>query len=150
MNTSWTLRKSTKQVFKIDRSFNPVIWRGKIFFKRSQIMNEPLHELQHMSLMIAYPRNIEAWGSCWLVGWCIFILLSRESDVELCFGRVRTRLGVGHFPSFPVDVLTCSHVNLLLVRSHQAEIIIVKRLIQGRNNVTRVRVELMILRSESS
>ena len=32
-------------------------------------------------------------------------------------------------------------LNLLLVRSHQAEIIIVKRLIQGRNNVTRVRVE---------
>ena len=35
---------------------------------------------------------------------------------------------------------SCS-LNLLLVRSHQAEIIIVKRLIQGRNNVTRVRVE---------
>ena len=32
-------------------------------------------------------------------------------------------------------------LNLLLVRSHQAEIIIVKRLIQGRNNVARVRVE---------
>ena len=32
-------------------------------------------------------------------------------------------------------------LNLLLVRSHQAEIIIIKRLIQGRNNVTRVRVE---------
>ena len=46
--------------------------------------------------------------------------------------------------------ITDSHVNLLLVQSHQAEIIIVKRLIQGRNNVTRVRVELMIMRSESS
>ena len=69
-----------------------------------------------------------------------------ESDGALCFGRIRTRLGVDHFPSFPVDVLTSSYVNLLLVRSHQAEIIIVKRLIQGRNNVTRVRVELMILR----
>ena len=32
-------------------------------------------------------------------------------------------------------------LDLLLVRSHQGEIIIVKRLIQGRNNVTRVRVE---------
>ena len=32
-------------------------------------------------------------------------------------------------------------LNLLLVRSHQPEIIIVKHLIQGRNNVTRVRVE---------
>ena len=35
---------------------------------------------------------------------------------------------------------SCSLI-LLLVRSHQAEIIIVKRLIQGRNNVTRVRAE---------
>ena len=85
-----------------------------------------------------------------LIDWCIFILLSRESDGALCFGRIRTRLGVDHFTSFPVDVLTSSHVNLLLVQSHQAEIIIVKRLIQGRNNVTRVRVEVMILRSESS
>ena len=32
-------------------------------------------------------------------------------------------------------------LNLLLVRSHQAEITIVKRLIQGHNNVTRVQVE---------
>ena len=32
-------------------------------------------------------------------------------------------------------------LNLLLAQSHQAEIIIVKRLIQGRNSVTRVRVE---------
>ena len=85
-----------------------------------------------------------------MIDWCIFILLSRESDGALYFGQIRTRLGVDHFPSFPVDVLTSSHVNLLLVRSYQAEIIIVKRLIQGRNNVTRVRVELMILRSESS
>ena len=73
-----------------------------------------------------------------------------KATVRYNFGRIRTRLGVDHFPSFPVDVLTSSHVNLLFVRSHQAEIIIVKRLIQGRNNVTRVRVELMILRSESS
>ena len=40
----------------------------------------------------------------WLIDWCIFILLSRESDGALCFGRIRTRLGVDHFPSFPVDV----------------------------------------------
>ena len=32
-------------------------------------------------------------------------------------------------------------LNLLFVRSHQAEIIVVKRPIQGRNNVIRVRVE---------
>ena len=34
-----------------------------------------------------------------------------------------------------------SSLNLLHVRSHQEEIIILKRLIHGRNNVTRVRVE---------
>ena len=38
-------------------------------------------------------------------------------------------------------ILVQCPLNLLLVRSHQAEIIIVKRLIQGRNNVSRVRVE---------
>ena len=81
---------------------------------------------------------------CGIIDWCIFILPSRESDGALCFGRIRTRLGVDHFPSFPVDVLTSSHVNLLLVRSNQAEIIIVKRLIQGRNIETWVGVELLI------
>ena len=50
------------------------------------------------------------------------------------FGQILTRLVVDRFPSFPV-------VNLLLVRSHQAEIIIIKRFIQGCNNMTRVRVE---------
>ena len=85
-----------------------------------------------------------------LIDWCIFILLSRESNRALCFGRIRNHLGVDHFPSFPVDVLTSSHVNLLLVQSHQAEIIIVKCLIHGCNNVTRMRVEFMIMRSESS
>ena len=42
----------------------------------------------------------------------------------------------------PLDCrVTSSHVNLLLVRSHQAEIIIVKLFIQGINNVIRVRIE---------
>jgi len=45
----------------------------------------------------------------------IFILLSRESDGGAVFWTT---------------------LNLLLVRSHQAEIIIVKRLIQRRNNVS--------------
>jgi len=64
----------------------------------------------------------------------IFILLSRESDggAILYFGRIRTRLGVSisEFSGCFVDFLP---LNLLLVRSNQAEIIIVKRLIQGRN-----------------
>ena len=85
-----------------------------------------------------------------LIDWCILILLTRESDGALCFGRILTHLGVDNFPSFPVDVLTSSHVNLLLVQSHLAEIIIVKRLIYGCNNVTRMQVEFIIMRSESS
>jgi len=64
----------------------------------------------------------------------IFILLSEKTTMALNFGRNFTRLGVVHFQvsgSF-FDFLP---VNLLLIRSHQAEIIIVKRHIQGRNNV---------------
>ena len=41
-------------------------------------------------------------------------------------------------------------INLLLAKFHQAEIIIVKHLIQGRNNETRLGVEALILRSWSS
>jgi len=57
-----------------------------------------------------------------------------KATVALYFGRVLTRLGVFHFEFFGCffDFLL---LDLLLVRSHQAEIIIVKRLIQGRNNV---------------
>ena len=54
------------------------------------------------------------------------------------FGRIRTHLGVD---LHPIDELTSSHANFLLVQSYQPEIIIVKRLVQGRNNVTRVWVE---------
>ena len=56
-------------------------------------------------------------------------------------GGIRTCLGVSDDPMFLWIFTNSCPLNLLLVRSHQAEIIIVKRLIQGRNNVTRVRVE---------
>ena len=56
-------------------------------------------------------------------------------------GGIRTCLGVSDNPMFLWISSNSCPLNLLLVRSHQAEIIIVKRLIQGRNNVTRVRVE---------
>ena len=56
-------------------------------------------------------------------------------------GGIRTCLGVSDDPMFLWISSNSYPLNLLLVRSHQAEIIIVKRLIQGRNNVTRVRVE---------
>jgi len=57
-----------------------------------------------------------------------------KATVALYFGRIRTRLGVVHFGFFRLffDFLL---LNLLLVRSHQAEKIILKRLIQGCNNV---------------
>ena len=56
-------------------------------------------------------------------------------------GGIRTCLGVSVDPMFLWISSNSCPLNLLLVRSHQAEIIIVKRLIQRRNNVTRVRVE---------
>ena len=40
------------------------------------------------------------------------------------------------FPSFPVE-FSSDYFNLLLARFHQAEIIIVKHLIHGRNNEAR-------------
>ena len=57
-------------------------------------------------------------------------------------GGIRTCLGVSDDPMFLWISSNSCALNLQLVQSHQAEIIIVKRLIQGRNNVIRVRVEL--------
>ena len=56
-------------------------------------------------------------------------------------GGIRTCLGVSDDPMFLWISSNSCPLNLLLVRSHQAEIIIAKHLIQGRNSVTRVRVE---------
>ena len=56
-------------------------------------------------------------------------------------GGIRTCLEVSDDPMFLWISSNSCPLNLLLVWSHQAEIIIVKCLIQGRNNVTRVRVE---------
>ena len=44
-------------------------------------------------------------------------------------------------PLFLWISLNSCPLNLLLVRSHQVQVIIVNRLIQAPNNVTRVRVE---------
>ena len=58
-----------------------------------------------------------------------------KEGLALSFGRIRISLEVDQFQAFR---LTSSHVNLLLIRSHQAEIkIIVNRFIQGGSNVTR-------------
>ena len=56
-------------------------------------------------------------------------------------GGIRTCLEVFIDQMFLWISSSSCPLNLLLVRSHQAEVIIVKRFIQGRNNVTRVRVE---------
>jgi len=57
------------------------------------------------------------------------LYLYEKATVVLYFGRIRTHLGVRcPFPSFFGCWFDFFPVNLLLVRSHQAEIIIVKRL----------------------
>ena len=56
-------------------------------------------------------------------------------------GGIRTCLGVSDDPMLLWIGLNSCPLNLLLVRSHQAEITIAKRLIQGRSNVTRVWIE---------
>jgi len=71
---------------------------------------------------------------------CLFvpslILLLRESDSGSIFWTNLHSLRSCPFPTFSVVSFVFLPFNLLLVvRSHQAEIIIVKRLIQGRNNV---------------
>ena len=53
------------------------------------------------------------------------------------------------FPSFLVE-FSSDFFNLLLARFHQAETVIVKHLIQGRNYETRLGVEPLTLRSWSS
>ena len=52
------------------------------------------------------------------------------------------------FSSFPV-AFSSDFFNLLLARFHQAEIIVVKHLIQGCNHETRLGVEPLTLRSRS-
>jgi len=58
-----------------------------------------------------------------------------KATVALYFGRICARLWNCHISEFSGCFSDFLPLNLLLVRSHQAEIIIVKRLIQGRNNV---------------
>ena len=97
-------------------------------------------------------KNIDIFGCC-----CSAYLSSchrTASDANLLddphtfhyqdyfvIGGIRTCLGVSDDAMFLWIFSNSCPLNLLLFRSHQAEIIIVKRLIQGRNNVTRVRVE---------
>ena len=56
-------------------------------------------------------------------------------------GEIHACLGVSSDPMFLWISLNSCLLNLQLVQSHQAEIILVKHFIQERNNVTRVLVE---------
>ena len=64
-----------------------------------------------------------------------------KATEELCLGQIQTSLGVALcFQVFRLNFAS-DFFNLLLVRFHQAEIIVVKHLIQGRNNEAWVGVE---------
>ena len=87
--------------------------------------------------------------------WSTFILLSPDcvrhsiwDDLRtfhcndyFMVGGILTCLGVSSNPMFLWISSNSCPLNLLLVQSHQAEIIIVKCLMQGRNNGIRVQVE---------
>ena len=68
--------------------------------------------------------------------------LNFNCDDYFVFGEICTGLGVSSGPMFLWISSFAFSLNLLLARSHQAEIIIVNRPIQGRNYATTwVRVE---------
>ena len=71
-----------------------------------------------------------------------FLFSWHEKATEaLCIGRMQTRLGVALVSeNFRLNFAS-DFFNLLPVRFHQAEIIVVKQLIQGRNNEAAVGVE---------
>ena len=62
-------------------------------------------------------------------------------EVTLVFGGIRTCLGISTDLMFLCVYSNSCPLNLLLVRSHHATIIIIKRLIQGCNNVTTALIE---------
>jgi len=63
----------------------------------------------------------------------IFTLLLGEATVALFFRWTQLQLETGYFSSLPFDSFT-PQFYLLLVRSHQAEIINIKRFIQGHSS----------------
>jgi len=76
---------------------------------------------------------------------CLFVpslsSCHEKATVALYFGRILICLGVADIQVFWLLLLLLFPLNLLLVRKHQAEIIVAKRGIQGRNISTRVGVE---------
>ena len=104
----------------------------KLFFKKLKKL-----------LMTSFSRSrSRSWSRTLLVSVSKPKLRSRPVLVSEKFRGLDLGLGLGRvgLDYSPVSSNSCP-LNLLLVQSLQAEIIIVKRLVQGRNNVTRVRVE---------
>ena len=72
-----------------------------------------------------------------------------HSNDNFMIGEIRTNLGVSDDSMFLWISSNSCPLNLLLIRNHQATIIIVKRLIQERDNVTRVGVVVKNLKQYS-
>ena len=86
---------------------------------------------------------------------CIFFSLLQDSgkrkllddpytfhcDNYFGFGGIRSCLSVSYDPMLAWIHSNSCPINFLLLQSHQAEIAIVKHLIQGPNNLTKVQVE---------
>ena len=67
--------------------------------------------------------------------------MSQETTVALYVGRIHTRLMVALVSEFSVSGFAFNFFNLLLVRFHHVEIIIVKHLLKGHENEARVGVK---------
>ena len=81
-----------------------------------------------------------------LIDTFIFVLLSRESD-GVYIGEIQTRVGLVFVSEFFRLSYASDCFSLLLVRFHQAVMMIVKHLIRERNNEAWVGVEPSTLRS---
>ena len=98
------------------------------------------------SLLAASPSIQDVFELIGLIHFFIFPFYHEKAAEALCVGRIQTRSGVALFPIFPVEFFS-DFSNLLLAT---LEIIIVKHLVQGHNNETRLGVEPLTLRSWSS
>ena len=67
---------------------------------------EPYIAIHVLNLIFIHEFEMRLYAAIdwWLIYWCIFIFLSRESGGVLFFGRTRTRLVVDYFRSITVDV----------------------------------------------
>ena len=94
-------------------------------------------------VLCEHDKNINLWK-----GSIDFLISSwhEKATEALYIGRIQTRLGVVFASEFSGLSFASDFFNLLLVRFHQAEIIIMKHLIRGRNNEAWIGVEPSTLR----